>query len=128
MMTARKRMALFPATETEVIHCSPNLWVPVVRVAGRVCILPGVPRLFEGLLDALEKYIPIDPVSCFSWAERLGGVVRLTQTHTEPPASVSHAHSHQVAGEQHQSCELFCCMICCCLRLLTLLPSSSLSS
>ncbi|PWN40320.1 Molybdopterin binding protein, partial [Ceraceosorus guamensis] len=65
MMTARKRMALFPVSSSnssvEVIFPTTQLWVPVVRLSGKVCILPGVPRLFEGLLDGLEKYVPIDP-------------------------------------------------------------------
>lgn len=65
MLTARKRMALFPSAKqgvkVEVIHPAEDLWVPVVRVAGKVHILPGVPRLFEALLTGLEPYTPIDP-------------------------------------------------------------------
>ncbi|PWN49805.1 Molybdopterin binding protein [Violaceomyces palustris] len=61
MILARKRMALFPSKDVEVIFPTEQLWVPVVRMKGRLCILPGVPRLFEGLLDGLESYIPIDP-------------------------------------------------------------------
>lgn len=65
MLTARKRMALFPVakngTAVDVIFPTEELWVPVVRVAGKVHILPGVPRLFEALLNGLEPYIPIDP-------------------------------------------------------------------
>lgn len=64
MVTARKRMALFPSskngTSIEVIFPQEQLWVPVVRVASKVCILPGVPRLFEALIDGFEPYIPID--------------------------------------------------------------------
>lgn len=69
MITARKRMALFPSKDVEVswnhlangrrrqlTRCSltpqvifpaKELWVPVVRMRGRLCILPGIPRLFE---------------------------------------------------------------------------------
>ncbi|KAN0064219.1 hypothetical protein ACQY0O_003386 [Thecaphora frezii] len=61
MVKARKRMALFPDREVEVIFPTEQLWVPVVRMRGKLCILPGVPRLFEALLDGLEAYIPIDP-------------------------------------------------------------------
>lgn len=61
MITARKRMALFPSKSVEVIFCASQLWVPVVRMHGRLCILPGIPRLFEALLDNLEPYVPIDP-------------------------------------------------------------------
>lgn len=61
MITARKRMALFPGKDAEVIFPTTQLWVPVVRMHGRLCILPGIPRLFEALLDGLEPYVPIDP-------------------------------------------------------------------
>ncbi|CAO1634962.1 unnamed protein product [Sympodiomycopsis kandeliae] len=64
MVTARKRMALFPSekngAKVEVIFPQEQLWVPVVRVASKVCILPGVPRLFEALIDGFEQYLPID--------------------------------------------------------------------
>lgn len=61
---ARKRMALFPVKHSEVIHVSPSLWVPVVRMKGKLCILPGVPRLFEQLLTSyLANYIPLPPSS-----------------------------------------------------------------
>jgi len=61
---ARKRMALFPVKDAEVLHVSESLWVPVVRMKGRLCILPGVPRLFEQLLTSyLANYIPLPPSS-----------------------------------------------------------------
>jgi len=60
MQKARKRMALLPSSNSEVIFPTTNLWVPVVRMAGKLCILPGIPRLFEALLDGLVPYIPID--------------------------------------------------------------------
>lgn len=59
--TARNRMALFPKG-AEVLFVQDDLWVPVVRVNGNVCILPGVPSLFERLLIALtSRYIPLPP-------------------------------------------------------------------
>lgn len=61
MITARKRMALLPAQNAQVIFPTEQLWVPVVRMVGKLCILPGVPRLFEALLDGLEPYLPLDP-------------------------------------------------------------------
>lgn len=46
MLTARKRMALFPTDgegcSVDVIFPCEELWVPVVRMKGRVHILPGV--------------------------------------------------------------------------------------
>ncbi|GAA5915607.1 hypothetical protein JCM8208_001218 [Rhodotorula glutinis] len=61
--TARLRMALFPKA-AEVLFVQEDLWVPVVRVAGKVCILPGVPRLFERLVEGLvSTYVPLPPSS-----------------------------------------------------------------
>jgi molybdopterin-biosynthesis enzyme MoeA-like protein len=61
--TARERMALFPVKHAEVLHVAPELWVPVVRMKGRLIILPGVPRLFEQLLtNYMSNYIAL-PVS-----------------------------------------------------------------
>ncbi|GAA5836209.1 hypothetical protein JCM11251_007394 [Rhodosporidiobolus azoricus] len=62
--TARLRMALFPKDNAEVLFVQEDLWVPVVRVAGKVCILPGVPRLFERLIEGLiAHYVPLPPSS-----------------------------------------------------------------
>ena len=44
-LEAKKRMVIFTSEE---------LWVPVAVVNGNVHILPGVPRLFEMLLDGLK--------------------------------------------------------------------------
>ena len=58
--TARKRMALFPVKHAEVLHVDPALWVPVVRMKQRLCILPGVPKLFEQLLTCyLANYVEL---------------------------------------------------------------------
>jgi molybdopterin-biosynthesis enzyme MoeA-like protein len=60
---ARKRMALFPVKDAEVLHVDSALWVPVVRMKQKLCILPGVPRLFEQLLTSyMANYVPL-PVS-----------------------------------------------------------------
>ncbi|KAJ2611835.1 hypothetical protein H4S08_002975 [Coemansia sp. RSA 1365] len=48
------RMALLPET-AQVSHPCEELWVPVVCVGGNVHVLPGIPGLFERLLDA---YLP----------------------------------------------------------------------
>lgn len=42
---ARMRMALFPdGPATEVIRVKEDFWVPVVRLKGKLIVLPGVPR------------------------------------------------------------------------------------
>lgn len=39
-------------------------WVPVVRVGGKVCIFPGVPRLFERLVEGfVANYVTLPPSS-----------------------------------------------------------------
>jgi len=55
---ARERMALFPAGG-EVLHVTEELWVPIVRLGGRLCVFPGVPFLFRQLLDGLTPYLPL---------------------------------------------------------------------
>lgn len=62
--TARLRMALFPVKDAEILHVHPELWVPIVRMKQRLCILPGIPRLFEQLLTSyLAHYVPLPPSS-----------------------------------------------------------------
>ncbi|KAL1748291.1 MoaB/Mog domain-containing protein [Schizophyllum fasciatum] len=56
------RMALFPS-EAEVIFVRPEIWVPVVRLAGRLYILPGIPALFQKMLDALTPFLPLPEAS-----------------------------------------------------------------
>lgn len=58
-LTAKKRMIELPLDdslpdEDQVIFVSDSLWVPVSCVNGNVHILPGVPRLFEAMLDGLK--------------------------------------------------------------------------
>ncbi|GAA99926.1 uncharacterized protein L969DRAFT_93417 [Mixia osmundae IAM 14324] len=59
-MQARKRMALLP-NPAEVLFVQPDLWVPIVRLGGKLCILPGVPRLFQQLTIGLLRYLPLPP-------------------------------------------------------------------
>lgn len=59
---AKLRMIELPwdearSPENQVIFPSPELWVPVSVVNGNVHILPGVPRLFEKLLDGLKPHL-----------------------------------------------------------------------
>lgn len=61
-LTAKKRMIELPTDdsipdEDQVIFVSDNLWVPISCVNGNVHILPGVPRLFESMLDGLRPRI-----------------------------------------------------------------------
>ncbi|KAJ8585703.1 Molybdopterin binding protein [Rhizopogon salebrosus TDB-379] len=58
--TARKRMALFPEAG-EVLFVAGDSWVPVVRLEGKLCIFPGIPALFQKLLDNLKPYLPLPP-------------------------------------------------------------------
>jgi molybdopterin-biosynthesis enzyme MoeA-like protein len=61
-LTAKKRMVELPLDdstpdEDQVIFVSEALWVPVSVVNGNIHILPGVPRLFEAMLDGLKPRI-----------------------------------------------------------------------
>ncbi|KAH0831279.1 Molybdopterin binding protein [Lanmaoa asiatica] len=58
--TARKRMALFPHA-AEVLFVAPDIWVPVVRLEGKLCVFPGIPSLFQKLLDSLKLFLPLPP-------------------------------------------------------------------
>ncbi|CAN8103010.1 unnamed protein product [Discula destructiva] len=60
--TAKLRMVELPTDdsvplEKQFLFPREELWVPVAVVNGNVHILPGVPRLFEGLLDGLKPHI-----------------------------------------------------------------------
>ncbi|KAL6862757.1 hypothetical protein ACO1O0_002995 [Amphichorda felina] len=61
-LKAKLRMVYLPTDETrdlskQVIFPYDDLWVPVAVVNGNVHILPGVPRIFEKLLDGLKPWI-----------------------------------------------------------------------
>ncbi|OTA94311.1 hypothetical protein M434DRAFT_394858 [Hypoxylon sp. CO27-5] len=60
--TARLRMVQLPIDESrglakQALFPRDDLWVPVSVVNGNVHILPGVPRIFETLLDGLKPFI-----------------------------------------------------------------------
>ncbi|KAH6659126.1 molybdenum cofactor synthesis domain-containing protein [Truncatella angustata] len=60
--TARLRMVQLPIDESrdqskQVLFPRDELWVPVSVVNGNVHILPGVPRLFESLLEGIKPAI-----------------------------------------------------------------------
>ena len=61
-LTAKKRMVELPldenmADEEQVIFVNETLWVPVCVANGNVHILPGVPRLFEAMIDGMKPRI-----------------------------------------------------------------------
>lgn len=58
-LKAKLRMVELPidksrSLDSQAIFPHPDLWVPVSVVNGNIHILPGVPRLFEKLLDGLK--------------------------------------------------------------------------
>ncbi|KAJ9669525.1 hypothetical protein H2201_000392 [Coniosporium apollinis] len=61
-LTAKLRMVELPMDESknpeeQVIFVDDNLWVPVSVVNGNIHILPGVPRLFERMIDGLKPIL-----------------------------------------------------------------------
>ncbi|KNZ44198.1 hypothetical protein VP01_941g18 [Puccinia sorghi] len=61
---ARHRMALFPKKNCKVLFVEPHLWVPIVCLNHNIFVLPGVPTLFQQLIQALLcLYIPLPPES-----------------------------------------------------------------
>lgn len=61
-LTAKLRMVELPTDETkpveeQVLFVNDDLWVPISVVNGNVHILPGVPRLFEALLDGMKPLL-----------------------------------------------------------------------
>ena len=63
-LEAKLRMIRLPTDPAlpeheQIVFVNDNLWVPISIVSGNVHILPGVPRLFEQLLDGLKpRLIP----------------------------------------------------------------------
>ena len=58
-LEAKLRMVRLPIDEkrdqaSQVLFVNEDLWVPISVVNGNIHILPGVPRLFEALLDGLK--------------------------------------------------------------------------
>jgi molybdopterin-biosynthesis enzyme MoeA-like protein len=61
-LRAKLRMIELPTDESrddklQVIFPTEDLWVPVAVINGNVHILPGVPRLFEKLLDNIKPHL-----------------------------------------------------------------------
>ena len=58
-LEAKKRMIILPIDKAreekdQVLFVDDDLWVPINVVNGNIHILPGVPRLFERLLEGLK--------------------------------------------------------------------------
>ena len=61
-LEAKKRMIRLPfdtsiPEDGQVLFVTDELWVPISVVNGNIHILPGVPRLFTGLLDGLKPLL-----------------------------------------------------------------------
>jgi hypothetical protein len=61
-LTAKLRMVQLPIDENkpdedQVLFVNEDLWVPISVVNGNVHILPGVPRLFEALLEGMRPLL-----------------------------------------------------------------------
>lgn len=61
-LTAKKRMAQLPidnsrSLSSQVLFPCDDLWVPVCCVNGNIHILPGIPRLFQKLLEGLQPIL-----------------------------------------------------------------------
>ncbi|KZP30847.1 hypothetical protein FIBSPDRAFT_814648 [Athelia psychrophila] len=61
-IAARERMALFPSGEgVDVLFVKRDIWTPVVRLEGKLHILPGIPSLFQALLAGLTPFLHLPP-------------------------------------------------------------------
>ena len=61
-LTAKLRMVELPLDDSQdekdqVLFVKEDLWVPISVVNGNIHILPGVPRLFEALLDGMKPLL-----------------------------------------------------------------------
>ncbi|KAH8990740.1 MoaB/Mog domain-containing protein [Lactarius akahatsu] len=59
---AREKMALFPA-DAETLFVASDIWVPVIRLERKLCVFPGIPSLFQKMLDGLKAFLPLPPSS-----------------------------------------------------------------
>jgi len=47
--------------KVEIIFTADDMWVPVVRLVGKLCIFPGIPSLFLKMLNGITPYLPLPP-------------------------------------------------------------------
>ena len=66
---ARLRMATLPTPC--VVHDTPNLWVPLVQV-DNVFVLPGIPRLFQSMLEANQDLFTGSGFTTETWWTQWG--------------------------------------------------------
>jgi hypothetical protein len=94
---AKERMMLLPLAgdggedrqwKDQVLFPAGELWVPVVCVGGNVHVLPGVPRLFERLLEGLGVLL----------GERLGEGISRVLISTPMSESAVATYLEELAG------------------------------
>ncbi|TPX47360.1 hypothetical protein SeMB42_g00053 [Synchytrium endobioticum] len=74
MVEARKRMALLPTgKDCDYVFAAQHLWVPIVRCNKNVHILPGVPSLFQALLDGFFINHLLPSLDTVPWTRKLIG-------------------------------------------------------
>ncbi|KAF7969094.1 hypothetical protein HWV62_28348 [Athelia sp. TMB] len=60
---ARERMALLPSGwNVDVLYVKREIWTPVVRLEGKLHVFPGIPALFQAMLDGLTPFLFLPPL------------------------------------------------------------------
>lgn len=54
VIAARMRMAMLPTGQNVRYMYTKDMWVPIVSIESKIYILPGIPQLFERLLQSLK--------------------------------------------------------------------------
>ncbi|KAF5096270.1 hypothetical protein D0Z00_002830 [Geotrichum galactomycetum] len=85
-VAAQLRMAIIPAgPNVETIYIDPaSLWVPVVAIDAKVHILPGVPQLFQRMLDGLDPILAARLPQADALLERFYVATRLRESEMAP--------------------------------------------
>ncbi|KAF9515016.1 hypothetical protein BS47DRAFT_1316432 [Hydnum rufescens UP504] len=90
---ARDRMALLPS-RADVLFVDEELWVPIVKLEGKLCVFPGVPVLFKKLLEGLRPYLLVPDSS-----EKLFRLLVRTQLPESSIAPFLSALHHRVKSD-----------------------------
>ncbi|THH18870.1 hypothetical protein EW146_g2169 [Bondarzewia mesenterica] len=80
---ARERMALFPH-KAEVLYIAEDIWVPVIRLEGKLCVFPGIPGLFQKMLNGLIPFLPLPPPSERPYRQQIFTSSRLPESSIAP--------------------------------------------